>query len=357
MKITGYRTEVVSVPLDDPMVQANLGTYLVLHLETDEGVEGIYWNSRLGDVSTFLGTLKGYLDQLIGLDPTRIEAITAPQIKFGVPGIIFRKNAYQHRAAQMIDVALWDIRGKLAGQPVYKLMGGFRDRVPCYASWRIEPGTIHEKELGKSACYLVDQGFKSMKFHVRRMDHKQTVEHMRRLREAVGPDVDIMVDNFQGWTLKESIRMANALAPYDPYWIEDPISLDDYEGMRQLRDAVDTNICAGEQYRTLNQFRELLEHRSVDIAMVDLDLGMSGFLKVAHMAEAFEVPVVSHLATEAMAHCIAAVPNGLTVEYVPFANALFKEPLTIEDGEIVMPRGPGLGLELDEAALKKYALN
>jgi L-alanine-DL-glutamate epimerase-like enolase superfamily enzyme len=294
--------------------------------------------------------LEGYLEQVMGADPLSIEALYARIFRRGggLPGFV-------ERAASLIDVALWDINGKVAGQPVYKLMGGFRGRVPCYASWRIEPGESLEA-VAESARHLVDQGFRAMKFHTAGRDDSYVVEHMRTLREAVGPDIDIMVDVNQRWDVKQSIAMARALEPHEPYWIEDPIPLDDYEGLRQITSSVSTRICAGEVYRGIPPFRHLLAQRAVDIAMVDLDIGMTGFLKVAHAAEAFNVPVVNHLATEVMAHGIAAVPNGLTVEYYPWAVPLFKQPLRLEDGELVLPDRPGFGLELDEDALARFAL-
>lgn len=357
MKVTGYRTWAVTVPMTDTAVVATMSTYVLLQLQTDEGVDGIAYASRITPayVRPFVATLEGFLDTLIGRDPLAVEAIVTP----GGPTSIFRKGGswpgYQARIASTVDVALWDIRGKVANQPVHRLLGGFRDRVPCYASWRIEPGTAEARDVGASARHLVEHGYRAMKFHVRQLDEAGLVAHIRELRDAVGPDVDIMVDNYQGWDLKQSIRTARLLAPYEPYWIEDPMPLDDYEGMRQLRDAVEARICAGEQYRDLVSFRRLLENRSVDIAMVDLDVGITGFLKVAHLAEAFGVRVVSHLATEVMAPCVAAVPNGLTVEYIPYAQPLFREPMQLDDGELVLPMRPGLGLEFDEKALARLA--
>jgi L-alanine-DL-glutamate epimerase-like enolase superfamily enzyme len=126
--------------------------------------------------------------------------------------------------------------------------------------------------------------------------------------------------------------------------------------LRQVTDSLDTRICAGEVFRQIPLFRDLLINRCVDIAMIDQDLGLSGFLKVAHMAEAHGVPVVCHLATEVLAHAVAAVPNGLTVEYYPWAIPLWQEPLKLEDGMLVLTDKPGLGIDLDEAALEKYAI-
>lgn len=348
MKITRYETRAVRVPYE----QAITGSHVVLRLQTDEGIEGISYVSRVGPAALkpLLAVLEAYLEQVVGADPLSQEAVYARVFRRGggLPG-------FEARAFSAIDVALWDIKGKAAGQPVFRLMGGYRQRVPCYASWRVEPqGNL--QETAASARYLVDLGFKAMKFHAGGLDRQATIDHMRTLREAVGDDVDIMVDVNQRWGVKHSINMCAALAPYNPYWLEDPSPLDDYEGLRQVREAVETRICAGEVYRSIRQFRFLLERRCVDIAMVDLDVGLTGFLKVAHMAETFDVPVVTHLATELMAQVVAAVPNGLTVEYYPWAVPLFKEGPRLEDGELVLPERPGLGLELDEAALERYAV-
>lgn len=361
MKIVGHDAVAVRVPIDDVAVSEAMGTYVVMRLYTDEDVEGFGYATSIAPAATptLLAVLDGYIEALKGRNPLDIEAIVTPTARFGSPSI-FRKGAalpgYQARAARLIDTALWDVKGKIAGMPVHRLMGGFRDRVPCYASWRIEPGTTYTERLGESAKHLVDQGFRAMKFHVRTLDAEGTVRHMRTLREAVGPDIAIMVDNFQGWDLKESMRMAERLAPYDPYWIEDPMAIDDYEGMRELRRSTRTYLCAGETCRSLGEFRQLLEHRCLDIAMVDLDMGLTGFLKVAHLAEAYDMPIVSHLSTEVLAHAVAAVPNGAYVEYIPYAQPLFAEPLVVEDGNLVLPAEPGLGLELDLAAVEKFAL-
>jgi L-alanine-DL-glutamate epimerase-like enolase superfamily enzyme len=349
MKINGYKTHVVQVPHEGAIT----GSHVILELDTDEGVHGLGYVSRIRPpaLKPLVSALEIYLEQIVGQDPLNIEAFFGRIFNRGggLPG-------FTERAASLIDVALWDISGKAAGRQVYQLMGGFRDRVPCYASWRIEHQDL--ESLAQSARYHVDTGFKAMKFHTGPMDERGVVEHMRVLRETVGPDIDIMVDVNQRWTMKQAIAMAQALRPYNPYWIEDPMPLDDYEGLRQVRESTDTRICAGEVYRDIPHFRHLLVNRCVDVAMIDLDLGMSGFLKVAHMAEAFATPVVPHLATEIMAQGIAGVANGLTVEYYPWAVPLWKEPLRLdEDGMLVMPSKPGFGIELDEAALAKYSIH
>jgi L-alanine-DL-glutamate epimerase-like enolase superfamily enzyme len=362
MRISGYRTRVVTVPVTDVAVQPTMSTYVLLEVRTDEGVVGLGYANRisLAHASAFVHLLEAALEPLVGRDPLCTERIVAPPAGGGgLAATVFRRAGSwpggQPRAASTIDVALWDIKAKAAGLPVHVLLGGFRDRVPCYASWRIEPGTTEATALGESAKHLVASGFRAMKFHVRHLDQRGLLAHMQELRDAVGPDVDIMVDNYQGWDLKDSLRTVRLLAQLDPYWLEDPMPLDDYEGMRALRAACEVRVCAGEQYRDVASFRRLLEHRSADIAMVDLDLGITGFIKVAHLAEAFGVPVVSHLATEIMAPCVGAVSNGLTVEYVPYAEPFLREPMQLADGQLVLSQRPGVGIEFDEAAVRRLA--
>ncbi|MBV9580666.1 MAG: mandelate racemase/muconate lactonizing enzyme family protein, partial [Chloroflexi bacterium] len=258
-------------------------------------------------------------------------------------------------AISAVDIALWDLKAKAAQQPLWQLLGGYRDRVPCYASWRIEPDADLDK-VARSAERHVSNGFTAMKCHLGRTSLPQAIEHMRVLREAVGDQVDIMVDVNQQWTVKQAIASTRALAPYRPYWLEDATSNVDFEGLRQVSEAIDIPTCAGETYFNMASFRPLVENRSVDIVMVDQDLGLSGAFKVAHLAEIYGLEVVPHLATEILAHLIAAVPNGLTVEYYPWAMPLFKEVPPVERGELVLsPDRPGLGLELDEGALSRYA--
>jgi L-talarate/galactarate dehydratase len=345
-KITGARTHVVRVGHDESIN----GVHIVLRLQTDAGLEGISYITRLHDAApAALKVLQIYVERIVGMDPLAPEAIEDRLLLRGRP-----LPWFEARAASAIDVALWDIRGKAAGQPVYKLMGGFRKRVPCYASWRVEPDADLDK-VARSAERHVQNGFKAMKCHLGRESLPKAIEHMRVLREAVGPDVDIMVDVNQFWSVKQAIAYTRALAEYQPYWLEDATSNVDFAGLRQVSEALDIPTCAGETYYSIAAFRPLVENRCVDIVMVDQDLGLSGALKVAHLAEIYGLKVVPHLATEILAHLIAAVPNGLTVEYYPWAVPLFREVPPVEQGELVLSDRPGLGLELDEDALARFA--
>jgi L-alanine-DL-glutamate epimerase-like enolase superfamily enzyme len=360
MKITGHEARVVSVPRERGPLGgppgATTADFVTLRLRTDEGIEGIAYAGFASSLAT--KALKALVDalaeQTAGHDPMMTEAIggrLAALAGGGAPaGLVTR-------TISAIDVALWDIKGKALGQPVYRLLGGFRDRVPVYASghlWR----TYDLKALTDTAPRLVEQGFRAMKFRIGGEDSAaKEIARMRVMREAVGPDIDVMVDINQGWNVNQAIGIGRELAAYDLYWLEDPVHHQDYAGLARIADALDTPIAAGEYHYGIVPFRHMIEARSIDIVMVDLLRvgGLTQFMKVAHMAEAYNLPVVSHLATEVLVHAIAAAPNGLTVEHMPWTFSLFKEVPRVEDGMLVLPQQPGLGLEFDDGALDKFA--
>ena len=148
------------------------------------------------------------------------------------------------------------------------------------------------------------------------------------------------------------------MADHGLFWLEDPIQHQDYAGLARIADALDTPIASGEYHYGIVPFRHMVERHSIDIVMADLLRvgGLTGWMKIAHMAEAYNLPIVSHLATEVMAHAVAAAPNGLTIEHMPWTFGLFTEEPKIEDGLMVLPDSPGLGIEFDEEALDRYEM-
>jgi L-alanine-DL-glutamate epimerase-like enolase superfamily enzyme len=183
-----------------------------------------------------------------------------------------------------------------------------------------------------------------------------SIERVRVMREAIGPDVDLMCDINQLWSVNHAIEVGRRLELYRLFWLEDPVAHDDYPGLARVADALTTPIAAGEYQYGIVPFRHLLEARSIDVVMIDLLRvgGITQWMKVAGMAEAFNYPVVSHLVPEIHVHLIAAIPHGLTVEYMPWTLRLFEETPKIEDGQLVVPTKPGLGLAFDQAAIKRY---
>ena len=359
MKIASFETRAVRVAREHApfAVGGDEIDFVTLKLRTDDGIEGIAYAGFASPVLT--GALKATVDGLcgaaIGLDAMNTEAVGARLLRLGGGG---SPAGLVTRAVSAIDVALWDIKGKALGEPVYKLLGGYRDRVPTYASgflWRSFDLAMLESH-GKR---LVAEGFTSMKF---RLGAEKTiaaeVARLETMRGAVGSGVDLMIDINQLWDVNRAITIGREMANYGIYWLEDPTTFDDFGGLAKIAHALDTPIAAGEYVYGIAPFRQLIELRSIDIVMVDLLRvgGITGWMKVAHMAEAANLPVVTHLAPEVLVHALAAVPNGLTVEYMPWSFPLFTWVPPAVDGEIELPQAPGLGLTFDEAALEAATL-
>jgi L-alanine-DL-glutamate epimerase-like enolase superfamily enzyme len=166
-----------------------------------------------------------------------------------------------------------------------------------------------------------------------------SIERVRVMRESIGPDVDLMCDINQLWSVNQAIEVGRRIEPYHLFWLEDPTTHDDYPGLARIADNLATPIAAGEYHYGITPFRHLLEARSIDIVMIDLVRagGITQWMKVAGMAEAFNLPVVSHLIPEIHVHLVAAIPNGLTVEYMPWTLRLFEETPAIEVGRRIEP--------------------
>ena len=359
MKITHITTRVLRTPADNPLVvglpaPADTREFVTLELGTDQGLVGVGLTFFGGALTPALKAAVDALARLVvGDDPTQGEAIAAKLRRAAGssgPGGIFAL------ALSAIDIACWDIRGKAVGQSVCALLGGLRDRVPTYASGALmRPHPVDY--LTKAAPRLRDMGFSQMKMQCgSEPTVAASVERVRAVRESVGPDIDLMCDINQLWSVNHAIEVGRRIEPYHLYWLEDPVAHDDYAGLARVADALTTPIAAGEYHYTIVPFRHLLEARSIDIVMIDLLRvgGVTQWMKVAGMAEAFNLPVVSHLVPEIHVHLVASIPNGLTVEYMPWTLRLFEETPVLESGQLVVPRKPGLGLAFDQAAVKRY---
>jgi L-alanine-DL-glutamate epimerase-like enolase superfamily enzyme len=359
MKISHVTTRVLRTPADNPLVvglpaPTDTREFVTIELGTDQGLVGLGLTFFGGALTSALKAAVDALARLVvGDDPTRVEAIAA-KLRGAAggsgPGGIFSL------ALSAIDIACWDLKGKAMGQSVCRLLGGLRDRVPTYASGALmRPHPVDY--LAKAGPRLRDMGFSQMKMQCgSEPTVAASVERVRVVREAVGPDVDLMCDINQLWSVHHAIEVGHRLEPHHLYWLEDPVAHDDYAGLARVADALATPIAAGEYHYGIVPFRHLLEARAIDIVMIDLLRvgGITHWLKVAGMAEAFNLPVVSHLVPEIHVHLVAAIPSGLTVEYMPWTLQLFEETPAIEDGQLVVPTKPGLGLAFDQAAIKRY---
>ncbi len=176
------------------------------------------------------------------------------------------------------------------------------------------------------------------------------------MREAIGPDIKLMCDINQRWRPEQAIDIGSRVEDVGLFWLEDVTTADDYQGLARVTAALNTPIAGGEYLYGIAPFRQMIEARSVDIVMVDIARagGVTPWMKIAGMAEAFNLPIVSHVMPEILVHLVAACPNGLTVEYMPWTLALYEETPAIENGELVLPDKPGLGLKFDEKAIAAF---
>jgi L-alanine-DL-glutamate epimerase-like enolase superfamily enzyme len=326
-------------------------------VRTAEGVEGFGYVVMLdaslvrplADATRELGQL------LVGMPAVAPEAAWAKLTRAGKwagPGGLI------NYAVASLDIALWDAAGKIAGQPLYRLLGGFRDRVPAYASdglWY----SLSLDELAASARDHVAQGFTAMKL---RLGHENTpageVARVNTVREAAGADVRILVDATETWDVNRALQTGRALEEAGIAWLEDPIDHLDVAGLSRMTNLLRVPIATGEHLYTIAEFAHLFRERGTSIAIIDLGRigGITPWRHVASLAHALNIPVCGHVIPEVHVHLLAAVPNGHLVEYVPRSERILQEMPALEGGALVAPDAPGLGLALDQDAVRHYTV-
>jgi len=385
MKIKDIRATALSYKCEPPYgsaggMQARRGALLV-EVETDDGIVGI-GESGLGGGATATVIEKDLKPLLVGRDPLMIEGLW--QLMFA------RTRQYGRRGVVMnaisgIDIALWDIAGKVAKLPVYKLLGAARDRVEAYASGGFyQEGKGVDGVAGEAEGYRA-RGFRGMKMKIGR--NPSTGSHLRHLanmaevcevepevdiarvtavRKALGPQAKLMVDVNCAWSPDFAISMGRALEPYNLYWIEEPVATDDIDGSARVADALATPIAGYETETGLYGFRELVTRGAVDIVQLDVAWsgGFSEGKRIAAFAQAHHRMVAPHAFAGAVLlvaslHYAAAIPNALALEWDQNPNGLrdelLKKGLRLEsDGTVKLPERPGLGIELDRAAVDRY---
>lgn len=362
MKITAYRTWIVNLPIEQPFTRIGENpnarrAFIVLELTTDEGIVGVGVTSFGAKLTKALKCAVGEFAELIlGRDPLHIEAIRRTLYDAASPA---GPEGLVTLALAAIDIALWDIKGKACNQPLWQLLGGHRQKVPTYASGALMRSM--SADLVATACErMLECGFREIKMHLALSDDGHAgsdLERARLVRSAIGPDIKLMADINQRWRADQAIQIGTRLAEFDFTWLEDVTACQDYAGLAQIAAALTTPIAGGELLWGLTPFRQLIEARATDIVMIDLFRagGITTWMKIAALAEAFHLPVVSHLVPEIHGHLIGAIPNGLTVEYMPWSFRLFEETPQPVAGYLSMPDLPGLGLTLDYQALSRFA--
>lgn len=255
-------------------------------------------------------------------------------------------------ALAAVDTALWDIRAQRAAQPLWMIAGGNRRDVPLYDT---EGGWLHVSvdELVEEARASAGRGWKGVKIKVGKPSIAEDASRIAAVRDAVGPDVEIMVDANQSMTSAEAVRRAHAFEPFDLSWFEEPLPADDVTGHVRLAQSTSIPIAVGESMYSLGHFREYLERGAAGIVQVDVARigGITPWLKVAHLAEAFNVQVSPHFLMELHVSLVAAIPNGRFVEHIPQLRAVTNSEIRIDGGHAFAPDAPGLGIDWNLDAL------
>jgi L-alanine-DL-glutamate epimerase-like enolase superfamily enzyme len=259
-------------------------------------------------------------------------------------------------ALAAIDTALWDLKARKLGLPLHLLAGGAQDAIPLYTT---EGGWLHleESALVEDALRARADGFGGCKLKVGRPIHED-VRRISRVSEAVGPGFEIFTDANQRFNVDEAIRRARAYEPLDIGWFEEPLTAEDISGHTRLVEHTSIPIAVGESLYSAIHFREYLERHACSIVQVDVGRvgGITPWLKVAHMAEAFNIAVCPHFLMELHVALCAAIPNGRWIEYIPQLDELTTEGMTIRDGKAIPSNKPGLGIAWDFDAIERMTV-
>jgi L-alanine-DL-glutamate epimerase-like enolase superfamily enzyme len=324
---------------------------LFVEIATDDGLRGTGYSYTIGTGGrAVLAMLSEHLvPRLVGKDARNIEAIW---FDLFASTRSTTTGAITSLALAAVDTALWDLKGKRAGEPLWQLAGGHRQRVPLYDT---EGGWLHlsTADLVASAEKSRAAGWQGVKVKVGRPRIQDDVERLTAVREAIGHGMDLMVDANQSMTAAEARRRAAAFEPIQLAWFEEPLPADDLSGHVALSRSTSIPIAVGESMYSIAQFKEYLANGAASIVQVDVARvgGVTPWLKVAHMAEAFNVAVCPHFLMELHVSLAAAIPNGHYVEHIPQLHAITRTGIAIEGGHAIAPSEPGLGIDWDRDAI------
>ncbi|OZI19176.1 mandelate racemase [Bordetella genomosp. 9] len=261
-------------------------------------------------------------------------------------------------ALAAIDTALWDLRARRAALPLHRLAGGAKDGIEMYYT---EGGWLHldEAQLVDEALRAQEAGFGGTKIKVGRPHVAEDMQRLSAVRDAVGPGWDVMTDANQGFNLSEAIRRARCFEALDIAWFEEPIHADDVDAHRRLCAATTVPIAVGESLYSVSQFKDYLQSGACTIVQVDVGRigGITPWLKVAHMAEAYNVPVCPHFLMEIHVALCCAVPNSRWLEYIPQLDMVTATGMRVEQGRAIPSGEPGLGIDWDWDKLKHFQVH
>jgi D-arabinonate dehydratase len=368
MKITGIEAITVHIPLPRPVFvgkrELSYRDHTLVKIHTDEGIVG--WGHTFGYGSakitsqTVRELLQPFLLDQDPLDNERLwESMFYGTQQYGRKGIVIR-------AISAVDIALWDIKGQAAGLPLHKLLGGYRDKVEVYVSGGYYRRGEGLKELQQEMETWAERGFRGVKMRVGMLSIKEDMERIRVARKALGDDAYLMLDAEYLWDdANQAITAIKHFEEFNPYWIEGPAPLNKLRTHAEIRKAVSTPLATGGQEYTRWGFFEWIREEAIDIIQADVIVvgGITEWLKVAHIADIFELRVSPHANWNIHSHLVAATPNALFVEYfdpaaeIKVFDKVIRDPVVPIDGYISPPNKPGYGISFDEEKIQLFRVD
>ncbi|MGD9048807.1 MAG: mandelate racemase/muconate lactonizing enzyme family protein [Anaerolineae bacterium] len=365
MKITDLEAITVHIPLSKPVWvgkrELSYRDHALVRIQTDEGVAG--WGHTFGYGSariisqTVDEILKPFLLGQDPLDNERLwEAMYYGTQQFGRKGLVVR-------AISAVDIALWDVKGQVAGLPLHKLLGGHRDKVEVYVSGGYYRRGEGLPELQREMETWAERGFRGVKMRVGMLSIQEDMERVRIARRALGEEAYLMLDAEYLWEdANQAITAIKHFEEFNPYWIEGPVPLNKLQTHARIRQAVSTPIATGGQEYTRWGFYEWIREEAIDIIQADAIVvgGITEWLKVAHIADISELRVSPHANWNLHSHLVAATPNALFVEYfdpaaeIKVFDKIISDPVQPVGGYISPPNKPGYGITFDEARIAEY---
>jgi mandelate racemase len=353
--IKSVKARAVVTPMARPLRNAfgviDVAPLLLIDVATDQGITGRSYLFAYSKVTLkpFVHLVEEIGLDLIGKPVAPCDLMTAMDAKFrllGTQGLV-------GMAISGLDMAFWDILGQAAGKPVVELLGGSPKPIKAYDSYGAVEADADEKALRRS----LDQGFRGIKIKGGDGDAANDERRVKGLRKLLGPDISLMLDFNQSLNPAEAKRRIDRLAPYDLTWIEEPVPQENLSGHAEVREASPIPIQSGENWWFPRGFAEAIAAGASDFIMPDLMKvgGITGWLGVAGQADAASIPMSSHILPEASAHVLAVTPTAHWLEMLDFAGTVLIDPIKIANGTVTA-RGPGLGLEWNEAAISKYQI-
>jgi L-alanine-DL-glutamate epimerase-like enolase superfamily enzyme len=359
MKITKVKAELYRVPvhreMHDAVRQFSTLDLVLAYVETHEGAwgRGFTYSVIPHGAREVCSLINHSVDQLVrGMDPLDCERVWYQMWRrmdwVGRGGIAVL-------AVAATDIALWDLKSKVAGLPLYKLLGGYRDRVPVYntdGGWLNHSLKLLEDETRK----IVAAGFCGTKIKVGKDDPMEDVERLAAVRKVLGPNGTLMVDANERFTHAEAIKRAHLWEDFNLFWFEEPLPAEDISGHGKVKAHTSIPIALGESLFNRQQFKDYIVADGVSIVQPDVCRcgGITEWLKIAHMADCFGMQVSPHFVMELHLPLVAAIPNGLFVEYIPSLDSVLRAPLKLEDGCFRPSEEPGLGVDWNAENLEPY---